>query len=284
MHVLKGHEKGVQTIVFTEQRIYTGSLDASIRAWDAAALTELLVFRGHTKTVASIKEVDDTLYSSSFDGHIRQWDTQTAACLHDLHAHNDTITAIRIIDKQFIFSSSSDGTVKKWDINTFECLQTFNTSNENDWVLDFALSTKHIYVATSSGNIYKFNTKTGKHVLSFEGHSGAVPHILIVKNYLVSASWDGTMCAFDRRSGRLKKVFDVHLKAIRCMISFPHHGHQYIITGSDDLSALVWDVKTGSCLYRLPHGAEVTELCPGEGNVLFTSAKDSQIRKFELPL
>ena len=60
-------------------RIATGSIDMSVRLFDASTLAQLLVLRGHTQPVRSIAFSPDgtMLISGAADGTLRVWDTLT---------------------------------------------------------------------------------------------------------------------------------------------------------------------------------------------------------------
>ena len=81
MRTFVGHTGYVTCLCISsdENRLASGSNDATIRLWDAIYGTELLTIRGHTKTVRSLCfNADDTrLVSGSGDKLIKIWSTAT---------------------------------------------------------------------------------------------------------------------------------------------------------------------------------------------------------------
>jgi WD40 repeat protein len=147
--VLRGHEQAVQAAAFSLDgtRIVSGSLDGTVRVWDAASGAELLVLRGHEGSVLAAGFSPDGARivsgSASFLGEflggtvpgsgslvgekevntIRVWDVLSGAELLVLRGHEGPVWAAAFSpDGTRIVSGSGsriegeeDNTVRVWD-------------------------------------------------------------------------------------------------------------------------------------------------------------------------
>ncbi|KAJ0264453.1 WD40 repeat-containing protein [Hirschfeldia incana] len=71
---LEGHHSGeVTCFIVGGQRLYSGSVDRTIKVWDLNTLECTMTLRQHTDTVTSLLCWDQYLLSSSLDGTIKVW-------------------------------------------------------------------------------------------------------------------------------------------------------------------------------------------------------------------
>ena len=65
------------------------------------------------------------IISGSVDRTIKIWDANTGICLQTLKGHSDGVTSVAFSpDGTRIISGSYDKTIKIWDANTGQCLET----------------------------------------------------------------------------------------------------------------------------------------------------------------
>ena len=82
-HVLQGHTSFVFSVAFSQdgRHIVSGSLDRTIRVWDAQTSDQVLgsPLQGHTDSVLSVafSQYGRHIVSGSLDRTIRVWDAQT---------------------------------------------------------------------------------------------------------------------------------------------------------------------------------------------------------------
>jgi WD40 repeat protein len=108
------------------RRIVSGSLDQTVRVWDAESGAELRCFEGHVRDVTSVACSPDgrRVLSGSLDQTARVWDTETGAELFCLRGHERGVLGLAYSpDGGRIVTGSFDRTVRVWDAATGECLE-----------------------------------------------------------------------------------------------------------------------------------------------------------------
>jgi WD40 repeat protein len=82
-HLLTGHGRPVLALVLDEPsgRLYSSSMDATVRAWNLDDMSCVAVIRGHSKPVTKLQLLGGRLLFTAAGGGIRVWDTRTFVCL-----------------------------------------------------------------------------------------------------------------------------------------------------------------------------------------------------------
>ncbi|CAH2079953.1 unnamed protein product [Thlaspi arvense] len=124
---LEGHHSGpVTCFIVREHRLYSGSVDKTIKVWDPNTLECIMTLRQHTDTVTSLLCWDQYLFSSSLDGTIKFWAcsedgslevTYTSRQGEKVHALGGLTDAEA---KPMLFCSYQSGTVSIVDIPSFQ--------------------------------------------------------------------------------------------------------------------------------------------------------------------
>ena len=89
---LRGHTDSVSSLALSGdgKRLFSGSVDKTIKVWDLEAGKESLTLRGHTAYVTSLALSGDgkRLFSGSEDNTIKVWDLEAGKeTLHPARAH-----------------------------------------------------------------------------------------------------------------------------------------------------------------------------------------------------
>ncbi|CAH2080030.1 unnamed protein product [Thlaspi arvense] len=124
---LEGHHSGqVTCFIVGRERLYSGSVDKTIKVWDLNTLECTMTLRQHTDTVTSLLCWDQFLYSSSLDGTIKVWacsengsfkvveTRRQEQSVHALCGMNDAEV------KPIMFCSYQNGTVSIYDLPSFK--------------------------------------------------------------------------------------------------------------------------------------------------------------------
>jgi WD40 repeat protein len=285
IHIFRGHNKYITAMVMSKDGIiYTGADDGEIRSWAAERQAALNIYKGHTRTITSLCLTDDQMYSGSFDNDIRQWDTNKTECVRIYKGHEDIVTGI-VVRGDFLYSSGADKTVRKWSTIDGTCLLIM--TGHTGWVWDIVILPNgyHLYSSSIDGTIRKFNSMTGKCLKIFDEAKDCVSRIALITHEgstrLVASSWDGCIRQYDLNNDNLVNTMTGHAAKVKSMLIV---NYRILISGAEDNDLRIWDLKSGSCLYRMKMDKPVTSICLGENNhVLYCANKSGTIRKYMIP-
>lgn len=130
---IQGHEKGksVLSVCFSPDgnHIASGSLDRTIRIWNAQTGEQTHIIRGHSGNIFDLEFTPDSKYllSASDDKTIKIWDLSTSTSVRTLKGHQDAVMSISISpDGKHILSASIDKTIILWNATDGKNLYCFN--------------------------------------------------------------------------------------------------------------------------------------------------------------
>ncbi|KAG6328615.1 hypothetical protein ID866_10474, partial [Astraeus odoratus] len=122
-----GHTSGVFSVAFSpnDSLIVSGSLDKTIRVWDAHTGSQIgSPIEGHTNVVWSVAFSPDGRWivsgSGSEDKTIRIWDAHTGSQIGSpFEGHTGQVLSVAFSsDGRWIVSGSVDRTIRVWDAHT----------------------------------------------------------------------------------------------------------------------------------------------------------------------
>jgi len=87
--ILKGHERQVISLSVSATRLYSGSLDNTIRVWDLKTLQCVQTLSEHKAAVTSVLCWDQKLLSCSLDKTIKVWSASESGNLEVMHTHSE---------------------------------------------------------------------------------------------------------------------------------------------------------------------------------------------------
>ncbi len=116
----RGHALSVQGVAFSPdgKRIVSGSLDMTLKVWDATSGQNRLTLNGHTGAVTSVAFSPDgkRIVSGSLDMTLKVWDATSGQNRLTLNGHTGAVTSVAFSpDGKRIVSGSVDETLKVWD-------------------------------------------------------------------------------------------------------------------------------------------------------------------------
>lgn len=122
LHLLKrmvGHEGGVITLANGGGWVVSGSLDCTVRVWDAAAggaMGLVHTYRRHTAmvVVVAVAPGGDVAYSGSNDKLVMVYDLKTLTVRHVLEGHTDCVSSLAAVSGTMVLSGSDDCTIRCW--------------------------------------------------------------------------------------------------------------------------------------------------------------------------
>jgi hypothetical protein len=191
----------------TGQFIFSGSSDASVKAWDASTGEEMWTFAGHTREVNSLACSPDglTLASGSTDGTVKLWNVKGEPP-RTLMGHASAVVSLAYNGSgSRLVSGSTDGTVKLWDTASDRELGTFyGYSTHKKSGLAYSPNGMFFAAALEDYVVAIIDAEGDRATLFLRGHTGAVYDLAYSPDgiYLISASLDGTTRIWDAVSGR----------------------------------------------------------------------------------
>ena len=121
--------------------------------------------------------------------------------------------------------------------------------------------------------------KTGEVDRSFIASGEAIKCMLIYDKWLFVAGDDPVIRSFDLTTGE-SKTFEGHKSWILCLLTFTSHNadgsikSQWLLSGSDDNTGRIWDIKTGFCVEELLGHRNGVTCMTIANNDLFTGSYD----------
>ncbi|RDX90165.1 Angio-associated migratory cell protein [Mucuna pruriens] len=203
-----GHGASVTCGDFTpdgRKKICTGSDDATLRIWNPKSGESIHVVQGHPYhtaglTCLTINSTSTLALSGSKDGSVHLVNITTGRVVDNnaLASHSDSIECVGFAPSDsWAAVGGMDKKLIIWDI---EHLLPRGICEHEDGVTCLAwLSASFVATGCVDGKVRLWDSRSGDCVETLKGHSDAIQSLSVSANgdYLVSASLDGTACAFE---------------------------------------------------------------------------------------
>lgn len=222
--VLTGHKGAILDLHWSRdsKAIYSASADATLASWDVETGERIRRHVGHEEVINSMdisKRGEEMLVSGCDDGYIGLWDARQKLAVNFIET-GFPVTAVALAQLgNEVYSGGIDNDIKVWDLR-----------------------------------------KTDAPAYSMIGHTDTITSLQISPDsqYLLSNSHDSTVQTWDIRPfappDRHVKTYDgapVGMEKNLFKASWDMTG-QRIAAGSGDRSVVVWEVRTGKLLHKLP--------------------------------
>ncbi|KAF6515295.1 hypothetical protein HZS61_005201 [Fusarium oxysporum f. sp. conglutinans] len=173
LQTLEGHCDSVNSVAFSAdgQRLASGSIDKTVKIWDATTGACVQTLESHSDWVYSVAFSADgqRLASGSADETIKVWDAATGACLETLEGHRNSVRSMAFsADVQRLASGSDDKTIKVWDAATGACLQTLKGHSSSVNSVAFSADGQRLASGSDDKTIKVWDTTIGTCVQTLE--------------------------------------------------------------------------------------------------------------------
>lgn len=243
------------------QYLASASWDGTSKVWNLPSETLHLTLTDHIDAVGAIAFDPDsqTIATGSGEtgqGIVKIWDLATGQMVRSFEGHTDIITALAYApDGGTLVSGGGDNVIRQWDLDgqNYDNILTGHT----DVVMTAAFSPDGAFLVTGSADntIRIWNTFSGNLHAVLGGHTDPIQEIRFAPDgsHFASASSDGTVRMWAPMTGdiisTLTRRNDEDGSGPARSISFTPDA-QSVLTGSEDPSALLWDVSTGAVRKR----------------------------------
>ena len=210
---------------------------------------------------------------------------------------NNSNDDLLIAQGDAVITGSADFTAKIWSLYSGECLYVIKLKYSLKYIklMDIILQTlkghtgsitsmatdpegKKLYTASSDGFIRFWEVKTGKPLLSFEAHKGAILSMSVNHRLMYTAGVDGTSKCWVTEHGDNTLIYKGHTLSVT-LVKF-YKG--LVVTGCGDGTVRCFDAKSGHLL-RTFEGHEGSIMAMQmAGEKIFTATTDGTIRIFKI--
>ncbi len=246
--ILDGHHGLVLWVDFSPdgKRIATSGFDGLAKVWDANTGEELFTLSGHAGPIVGLAFSPDgaQLATTSYDGSVRIWDLTPERELLTMAGHAAFVHSIAFNPAGTrLISGSDDGTARVWDIEGAaadhsgrQLLLVGEAEPANGMrAVAYSPDGTRFIAANAAGLATVHDAQTGETLLTLRGHAPGLTGETIYNGITGAAfSPDGTLIA----------------------------------TGSDDLTAKIWDAVSGNELFALEGHVSATAVIPPHEGVI----------------
>ncbi|PGH31231.1 Prp8 binding protein [[Emmonsia] crescens] len=296
---LTGHSGEIFATRFdpTGQNIASGSMDRSIMLWRTYGQCENYgVITGHKGAILDLQWSRDSkiIFSASADMTLASWDVESGQRIRRHVGHEEIINCLDVSRRgqELLISGSDDGCVGIWDLRQKDAID-FLESEMPVTAVALAEAGNEIYSGGIDNDIHVWDIRKRAITYSMLGHTDTISSLQISPDSqtLLSNSHDSTVRTWDIRpfapADRHIKTYDgapIGLEKNLIRASWNPTGEK-IAAGSGDRSVVVWDVKSGKLLYKLPgHKGTVNDVrfSPGDEPIIVSGSSDRNIMLGEL--
>jgi WD40 repeat protein/tRNA A-37 threonylcarbamoyl transferase component Bud32 len=268
------------------RRLASGSLDGTVKVWDADTRAEVLAFH-HAEGILGLAFSPDSgrLAAAAGNNIVKVWDLAPGQEALVLRGHKDTVTGVAFSpDGWRLASGSGDGTVKIWDATT--PAEALVLSGSRATVRDVAFSPdgRRLAIAGNSPVVRILDTTTAVDVFTLTGHSASVWGMAYSPDgrRLASAGEDRTVRVWDAASGLQILCLQGHT-ATAFGVAFSPDGRRLASISRGTAGGgwpvpgevIIWDLGKGKAVSTLP-GLPEPAGDPGSGFASLTFSPDGE--------
>ncbi|XP_022033682.1 coatomer subunit beta'-1 isoform X1 [Helianthus annuus] len=225
------------------------------------------------------------ILTSLYSGTVCIWDYQAQAIAKSFEVTELPVRSAKFVArKQWVVAGADDMFIRVYNYNTMDKVKVYEA--HTDYIRCVAVHPTLPYILSCSDDmlIKLWDWEKSWYCTQiFEGHSHYVMQVTINPkdtNTFASASLDRTIKIWNLGSPDPNFTLDAHLKGVNCVDYFTGGDKPYLITGSDDHTAKVWDYQTKTCVQTLEghtHNVSAVSFHP-ELPIIITGSEDGTVR------
>jgi len=258
------------------KQIVSGSVDKTLKLWNAVTGKEISTFSGHASAVNSCAFSPDgkRIVSGSKDYTVKLWDAATSTEITNLKVDHDykiTSCAFSPDGRQIVsgggYEHKEEKTLKIWDADSGREIKTFPAQTHQITSCAFSPDRRRII---SGSNIYSpisvnddllkiWDADSGMEISTLAGHIEGVTSCAFSPDgrRIISGSLDDTIKIWETITGKEITTLKGHSSWVKSCAYSPDG--KWIVSGSMDGTLKLWDADTGrEILTFTGHISEVT--------------------------
>ncbi|PVH99085.1 WD40 repeat-like protein [Periconia macrospinosa] len=255
LQTLESHSRSVNSVAFSPDstRLASGSVDSTIKIWDASSGQCIRMLKGHSSSVNSVAFSPDStrLASGSVDSTVMIWDASSGQCIRMLKGHSTSVSSVAFSpDSTRLASGSVDSTIKIWDASSGQCLQMLKGHSSS--VNSVAFSPDSTRLASGSDSrVIIWDVSSGQRLQVLKYYSPSVNSVAFSPDStrLASGSVDSTVKIWDVSSGRCLQMLKGHSRSVNSVAFSPDS--KRLASGSYDNTVKIWNASSGQCFQTL---------------------------------
>ncbi|CAL4988699.1 unnamed protein product [Urochloa decumbens] len=243
----------------------------------AATTSEVMSTINFDKMVSmDVHPTEPWILTGHFNGHVCMWNYKTKAMVNSFEVtrEQEVLTVKFLSQKQWIVAGGGDGRIYVYNYKTMKRVKSFKALSNQITCLGIHPTEPYVLAASYDLVIKMWNWENGwKLIRKFEDeHSSSVMQVAFnpkdVKSF-ASVSKDKTFKIWSIDSPHANFTMAGHMSYVRCLDYFTRGDRQYLITGSDDGTAKIWDLHKKICVETLKGHANRVSAVPAMGLFVF---------------
>ncbi len=178
-------------------------------------------------------------------------------------------------------SAGADGVIQIWNASNGAAVRTIQASNAGVYLAVFSKDGSRILSSGADDTTRVWNAKTGEKVLEIESGSASANFSPDASRIVMAAPNNKDVQVVSSKDGKVALTLKGHTDYIY-EAEYSTDGSR-IVTSSDDLTAKVWDAKTGKLIRSFKHPEVVLDATLfAENSRLLTGSEDGLVRVFDV--
>jgi WD40 repeat protein/energy-coupling factor transporter ATP-binding protein EcfA2 len=283
-----GHSNWVLACAFSPdgRLILSGSVDNSLRLWDAASGKLIRSLEGHSNGVMACAFSPDgrLILSGSADNSLRLWDAASGKLIRSLEGHSKVVWACAFSpDGRLILSGSDDNSLRLWDAASGKLIRSLKGHSNGVMACAFSPDGRLILSGSADNSLRLWDAASGKLIRSLKGHSNGVRACAFSPDgrLILSGSADNSLRLWDAASGKLIRSLEGHFNWVMACAFSPDG--RTLLSGSLDNSLRLWDAASGKLIRSLEGHSNGVLACAfsPDGRLILSSSDDNSLRLWD---